>query len=351
MQSRPNPHDAFFRQAFGSPRHVAGLLKLVLPKRLRALLDLDPARIRLHDAAHIDPALRGTASDLIVEVPRRGGVAEDGTERAPAIFIFAVEHQRRDERFVVLRQLGYTVRIWERWLRDHPNATHLPPVVPVVIHNGDRPWRAPASLSELIDLPDVPLDAAVRSYLPSLELVVADLAGPELTREALRASDAEPVSETLLEILQGASGPEASALFDEWTARLRPLQGEPAGGSTLCAVLCYLTHVSAIPRPRISAAAEALPEPEKETFMTAAQEWMLEGLEKGLQQGIEQGIEKGRQEGRQEGERATLNRLVHLRFRDVPPDVAARIEAATPGELERWIERILTAETVDALFA
>jgi flagellar biosynthesis/type III secretory pathway protein FliH len=187
----------------------------------------------------------------------------------------------------------------------------------------------------------------VRSYLPSLELVVADLAGPELTREALRASDAEPVSETLLEILQGASGPEASALFDEWTARLRPLQGEPAGGSTLCAVLCYLTHVSAIPRPRISAAAEALPEPEKETFMTAAQEWMLEGLEKGLQQ--------GRQEGRQEGERAalesTLTRLVRLRFREMPNHLNARIEAATTLELERWIERILTAETLDDLFA
>ena len=283
MQSRPNPHDAFFRQAFGSPRHIAGLLKLVLPKRLRALLDLDPARIRLHDAAHIDPALRGTASDLIVEVPRRGGTTADGTERAPA------------------------------------------------------------SLSALIDLPDVPLDAAVRSYLPSLELVVADLAGPELTREALRASDAEPVSETLLEILQGASGPEASALFDEWTARLRPLRGEPAGASTLCAVLCCLTHVSAIPRPRISAAAEALPEPEKETFMTAAQEWMLEGLEKGLQQ------------GRQEGERAalesTLTRLVRLRFREMPNHLNARIEAATKLELERWIERILTAETLDDLFA
>jgi hypothetical protein len=109
----PGPHEAFFRQAFGSPRHVAGLLKLVLPKRIRALLDLDPARIRLHDAAHIDPALRGTASDLIVEVPRRGGTTADGTERAPA------------------------------------------------------------SLSALIDLPDVPLDAAVRSYLPSLEWVVA----------------------------------------------------------------------------------------------------------------------------------------------------------------------------------
>jgi hypothetical protein len=152
---------------------------------------------------------------LIVEVPRRGGTSADGTERAPT------------------------------------------------------------SLSALIDLPDVPLDAAVRSYLPSLELVVADLAGPELTREALRASDAEPVS--------------------------------------------------AIPRPRISAAAEALPEPEKETFMTAAQEWMLEGLEKGLQQGREE----GRQEGREAGERAALASMLlmqtRLRFRDVPSDVTTRI--------------------------
>ena len=194
-------------------------------------------------------------------------------------------------------------------------------------------------------------DAAVRSYLPSLELVVADLAGPELTREVLRASDAEPVSETLLEILQGASGPEASALFDEWTARLRPLQGEPAGASTLCAVLCYLTHVSAIPRPRISAAAEALPEPEKETFMTAAQEWMLEGLEKGREEGLKQGLEKGRQEGARAALASMLLMQIRLRFRDVPSDVTARIEAATKPELERWIQRILTAETVDDLFA
>ena len=154
------------------------------------------------------------------------------------------------------------------------------------------------------------------------------------------------MSETLLEILQGASGPEASALFDEWTARLRPLRGEPAGASTLCAVLCCLTHVSAIPRPRISAAAEALPEPEKETFMTAAQGWMLEGLE------------KGRQEGRQEGERAVFAPMLlmqaRLRFRDVPLDVpldvTTRIEAATKPDLERWIERILNTDQLDDLF-
>ena len=44
-----------------------------------------------------------------------------------------------------------------------------------------------------------------------------------------------------------------------------------------------------------------------------------------------------------------------LRFRDVPLDVpldvTTRIEAASRPELERWIERILTAETLDDLFA
>ena len=167
MANRPNPHDAFFRQAFGSPKHVVGLLKLVLPKHLLAVLDLNPEKIRVLDPTHIDAELRGAVSDLIVEVPRL--VVSGEGERAPAIFILAIEHQRQDERFIVVRQLGYTVRIWERWLREHPGATHLPPVIPVVIHNSEVPWRSPTSLHALLDLPDVPLDPALRSLLPSLQ--------------------------------------------------------------------------------------------------------------------------------------------------------------------------------------
>jgi len=105
--------------------------------------------------------------------------------------------------------------------------------------------------------------------------------------------------------------------------------------------------VSGIPKPHLAAAAEALPEPTKETFMTAAEEWMLEGMEKGL--------EKGREQGREEGQRSALAAVVlvqaRLRFRDIPPEAVARIEAAHKPELECWIERILTAETLDDLFA
>jgi hypothetical protein len=40
-----------------------------------------------------------------------------------------------------------------------------------------------------------------------------------------------------------------------------------------------------------------------------------------------------------------------LRFRSIPAETVARIEAAPKSALNRWIERILTAETLDDLFA
>jgi hypothetical protein len=190
-----------------------------------------------------------------------------------------------------------------------------------------------------------------------MEVVLADLAAPELARALLRAraDDADTVSETLLEILHGATRADADALLDDWASRLRPLHDEPAGWSILVAALCYLAQVGGIPKPHLAAAADALPEPTKETFLTAAQEWMLEGMEKGLEEGLAKGRLEGKVEGREEGERAafasTLNKLARLRFREVPADCAARIDAATKPDLERWLERILTAETLEDLFA
>ena len=77
--------------------------------------------------------------------------------------------------------------------------------------------------------------------------------------------------------------------------------------------------------------------------MTAAQEWMLEGMEKGLEQGMEKGERMALA--------SMLTKQIRLRFRDVPPDCTARIEAASKAELERWLERFVTAETLDDVFA
>ena len=81
--------------------------------------------------------------------------------------------------------------------------------------------------------------------------------------------------------------------------------------------------------------------------MTAAQEWFLEGKQEGRTE--------GREEGREEGERAALasmiTKQVRLRFRDLPPESAARIESASKADLERWLERFVIAESLEDLFA
>lgn len=67
----------------------------------------------------------------------------------------------------------------------------------------------------------------------------------------------------------------------------------------------------------------------------------------------EEGREEGRQEGREEGllvARNTLIRLATRRFGPVPEWAAQRMQQATPIQLDAWLETILDAPTLEAVF-
>ena len=74
-------------------------------------------------------------------------------------------------------------------------------------------------------------------------------------------------------------------------------------------------------------------------------EWLLELP---FQQRI---LAEGRRQGRREGEAEVLLRLLRVRFGPLPEDVMARLNAADAETLLRWSERILSAPTLDAVFA
>ena len=57
------------------------------------------------------------------------------------------------------------------------------------------------------------------------------------------------------------------------------------------------------------------------------------------------GIEKGRQEG----ELLLLTRQITLKFGELPTWAQERLEHATTDQLEAWAERILSAESLEAL--
>ena len=59
---------------------------------------------------------------------------------------------------------------------------------------------------------------------------------------------------------------------------------------------------------------------------------------------------EGRQEGRQEGVEGTLRKLITLKFGEIPEWADARLEQASDGELDSWVAKILTADSLDELF-
>ncbi len=82
-------------------------------------------------------------------------------------------------------------------------------------------------------------------------------------------------------------------------------------------------------------------------------EWLLElpYLRRIRAEGHAEGRREGEAEGRREGEAEVLLRQLRVRFGALPEDVTARIKAADAETLLRWSERILSASTLDAVFA
>ena len=72
---------------------------------------------------------------------------------------------------MVLRILAYIALLYQHLEREKqltPGGL-LPPVFPVVLYNGNKPWTAPVDMKELIDLPENsplwPFQPRIRYYI------------------------------------------------------------------------------------------------------------------------------------------------------------------------------------------
>ena len=88
--------------------------------------------------------------------------------------------------------------------------------------------------------------------------------------------------------------------------------------------------------------------------MTIAEELIRKGRQEGLQAGLQAGRQEGLQDGiargRTEGRRETLRKLLELKFGPISAELVAVVQSAEAPELERYLERVLTADSPDAVF-
>lgn len=278
----------------------------------------------------VDPEFSELHSDLLFSARLSG---------RPVLLYVLFEHQRTVDPLMPFRLLLYVLRVWQRWRRDHPKAKRLPAVIPLVLHQGTRPWSGPRRLTELIDLPPGLLQATAR-HLPELELPLIDLAEPTPTFQLLERLARSPLAKLALAFMQRAVDPDAdlAQVLTEQAAAVRLLLRAPGGPEGLRSVLLYTFNVrrgldvGAV----FTAAEQAAGRQAGEVVMNTAQEL----------------VNKGRVEGRAEGVRELLEHIVHVRFgpEALPPSLAKRLDAASADELKAWAKHAVTAERVEDVF-
>jgi hypothetical protein len=138
-----NPHDAAFKSAFGNPELARAFFRDYLPEEVRRHIDLN--HLRPVERSFVDETLKDRHADLAYETRLKDRLA----------FLYLLfEHQSSPDPWMAFRLLQYILALWLDFRKQHPEATRLPAVIPMVLYHGKRPWNGPIRFREMVDAPD-----------------------------------------------------------------------------------------------------------------------------------------------------------------------------------------------------
>ena len=321
------PHDAFFKAVFGQTDHAVACFEAYLPPPL--LRHVDFTTVRLAPGSFVDERLRQRHTDLLYEVRMHG---------EPALLYLLFEHQRTVDPLMAFRVLAYTVRIWDRWIEESPEAgaRRLPPVVALVLYHGAGPWTAPVRVGDLVDAGES-LRADLGPHIPELEPLLLDLSS--LTDTELRGT---ALCRLALLLFKHIDDPDLPAQLQRWSkVFLEAVTG--SGLRALELVIRYVLEAGRDVEP--SRLADSLPE-----GLSRAKEIVMSTAERLREEGRKEGRDEGRDEGLRLSRRM-LGRMLELKFGPLGTDSRERVESADQARIDLWSERVLTATSMDEVLA
>ncbi|HWO23424.1 MAG TPA: Rpn family recombination-promoting nuclease/putative transposase [Kofleriaceae bacterium] len=332
-----HPHNALFKWAFEAPPDAAELLRGLLPPAVRDAIAWDT--LGGASGAFVDLAHGDRCNDLLFAAQLRAG------EPAPAFLL--LEHQSTVDPAMPLRVLAYQTRIWTRFRKEQPG-THLPPIISVLVSHAPGGWTAACSFEQLL-APAVLAIPGLAALVPRCAMIVDDLAGQ--SDDELRARALAPSQKLALWLLRDARAPERLlARFDAWIPTILEAGQTPSGREALTVLVQYLFEVL---EPRyfkaVRAKLQQLGTRSKEIAMTIAEYLKAQGRKEGRKQGRQQGTREGRKQGNREGRVAMLRSLLVYKFHALDAAAEARLQAATPAALERYLRRALSADSLAAV--
>jgi len=327
MAELSNPHDKLFRALLCDPERARDFLRDHLPNAVSGRLAPDLPEIL--DGSFVDEALSGSQSDLLMKLRLASG--------GEAFAYVLVEHKSTPDPMLPLQLASYMVRIWKRHAGTGRGG--LPPIIPVVVYHGADRWAVAESLLEMI----AP-EARDLAYLPGSGYTLRNLG--TLDRDALSRNPA---------LWAGFVTLRREAL-----SFLSQIADSLAEGSDLRRqVLEYVLRVYNVDLETLRDVLRREGQTELEAQMGTIAEALLEqgkavgfadGETSGIAKGMAEGMTKGMNLGKAEGMATTLRRLLARRFGPLPPEIDARIARAGTEEVEGWLDAVLEAPDLVAVF-
>jgi len=279
-------HDRGYKLLFSHPRMVADLLRGFVVGDWVAGIDLDS--LERVNASFVSGDLRAREGDLVWRV--RWG------PRWVYVYLL-IEFQSRVEPLMAMRMLGYVALLYQELTRSEefaPGGALLPPVLPMVLYNGERPWTAAGKVGELIASPPHGLER----YAPRLHYLLLDEG-----RCRLPARDSQHNVVAALFRLERSREP---ALVLEVLRALERWLGAPEQRSLRRAFAVWTRQVflpARLPGVEIPDLHELQ---EVRTMLEQrvkdwTRQWKAEGIAAGRREGLEQGLREGREQGLDQG--------------------------------------------------
>lgn len=328
MTSRP--HDALFKAAFETPEDAAALLRELLPATVREAIAWET--LAHEPGSFVDRALADRHNDLLFSARLRTG------GRSARVF-FLLEHQSTRDPALPLRVLAYQVRLWER-LHKAQRGVRLPPILGVLVSHARGGWTTARTFEGLVD-PAALAIPGLATLVPRFSLSVLDLAAE--SDAGLAARSLPPFHKLVLWLLRDSRDPERLlASFDAWIPAFKETVHSRCGSDKLAVLVQYMFRALAPTYwEPLRAKLRALSASDEEIDMTIADMFIAQGRAQGRAQGLEQGLAQGRLD--------TLRRLLELKFHRLDAAAEARLRAATAAEIDGYLRRLLTADSLAAV--
>jgi len=321
-----NRHDHSYKLLFSHPEMVRDLLTGFVKEAWVEQLDF--STLEKVSGSYITEDLREREDDVIWRV--RWG--DDW------LYVYLLlEFQSSEDRYMAVRIMTYLGLLYQDLIRQKAftPSGKLPPVLPVVLYNGEQQWAAAQNIADLVDL----VPGGLERYRPDFSYLILDegaiVSDPSWSDQMRNVAaalfrlehnrDEQDMLEVLGRLVEWLKAPEQTGLrraFVVWMRRVLLPGRAPEMELPEFTDLQDLHEVHSMLAERIK-------------------QWPERWEEKGRQE--------GRQEGRHEGVEDVLRKLISLKFGELPAWADERLKQASDEQLDKWVMQILSVNDLGEL--